>query len=251
MFGFINTAIVKWKEFRFRVDYRFRKQIRWKRLNGIYLNISDELMAKTICKYIFLKIYEIDEHKILTETLNPDDTVLELGTGIGYNTIHCANISNNRVTTFEGNPKLIPLIKKNMQKNNIDVDVRNEILVSKGIEETNAPFNVAEEFWYSSVKEYSGANTVSHVSVPTRNINKVISEVNPTYLLVDIEGGEEELFQDCDFLADSSIKKILMELHPWVIGNEKCNLVIKNILGKGFQMRMDFFPKHMVFFYKP
>lgn len=251
MFGFINTAIAKWKDFSFRLNYRFRKQIRWKRLNGIYLNISDELMSKAVCKYIFFGIYETDEHQILTETFNADDTLLELGTGIGYNTMHCARISSNRVTTFEGNPKLIPLIQKNMKKNSIDVDVRNEILVSKSVEETNASFNVAEEFWYSSVKEYSGANTVSHVSVPTRNINKVITEVDPTYLLVDIEGGEEELFEDCDFLIGSSVKKILIELHPWVIGDEKCNTVIKNILEKGFQMRMDFFSKHMVFFYKP
>lgn len=105
-------------------------------------------------------------------------------------------------------------IKGSFKRLNIDVDVRNEILVSKGIEETNVPFNVAEEFWYSSVKEYSGANTVSHVFVPTCNINSVFQEVNPTYLLVDIEGGEEELFEDCDFLTDSSIKKILIEMNP-------------------------------------
>jgi hypothetical protein len=41
-----------------------------------------------------------------------------------------------------------------------------------------------------------------------------------------------------------------MELHPWTIGDEKCNAIISKILGKGFQLRMDFAPKHVVYFYK-
>ena len=166
MFGFINSAIKKWKDLSFEMNYRFRKQIRWMQLNGIYLNISDEMMSEVVCKYLFLGIYETDEHQIHTKTFTPDDIQLALGTGIGYNTIHCARTSSNRVTTFEGNPKLIPLIKKNMKKNSTDADVRNQILVSKSAGETNAHFNVAEEFWYSSIKEYSGANTVNPFLCP-------------------------------------------------------------------------------------
>ena len=195
-------------------------------------------------------IYEIDEHKVLTETFSADDVLLEIGTGIGYNTIYCAKKSNNRVTSFEGNSALIPLIKKNMKKNDSNFDLRNEILVSQNVHEPTSNFNIAEEFWFSSLKTDPGARIVNHITVPTCSVNKVISEVNPTYLLVDIEGGEEELFCDSNFLTNSSIKKILIELHPWAIGDEKCNAIITNILGKGFMMRVDLSPKHIMYFYK-
>ncbi|MEJ7768856.1 MAG: FkbM family methyltransferase [Chitinophagaceae bacterium] len=250
MFGFINSARMKWKEFNFEFHYSRRKQIKWRQLNGIDLEISDELMKKSICRYIYNGIYETDEHKILTETFNADDTLLELGTGIGYNTIYCAKKSHNRVTSFEGNSSLIPLIKKNMKKNDTDFDVRNEILVSQNAEELTSTFNIAEEFWFSSLKTDPGARITHQITVPTCSVKQVISEVNPTYLLVDIEGGEEEFFRDSSFLANSSIKKILVELHPWAIGDEKCNAIITNILRNGFTMKIDLSPKHIMYFYK-
>jgi FkbM family methyltransferase len=250
MFGFINSTLIKLKEFRFELHYMLRKQIRWRQLNGIELNISDSLMKKSICKYIYMGIYETDEHKVLTETFSADDILLELGTGIGYNTIYCARKSNYRVTSFEGNAALIPLIKKNMNKNDSDFDLRNEILVSQDVHESTSSFNIAEEFWFSSLKTDPGARIINHVTVPTCSMNRVIAEVNPTYLLVDIEGGEEELFQDSNFLANSSIKKILIELHPWALGDEKCNAIITTILDKGFRMRVDLSPKHIMYFYK-
>jgi FkbM family methyltransferase len=250
MFGFLNRAILSIKEQQFRLEYGSRKPTTWKNLNGIELNTGHPLMPRAVCEYIFKGIYEIDEHQMITETLAADDTVLELGTGIGYNSIHCSRISRNKVTTFEANPALIPLIKLNMQRNNAALDVRNEILVSSAAPGEKIAFNIAEEFWYSSVKSDPGSAITGHVNVPSTAIDEVIREVDPTYLLVDIEGGEEEFFESCDFLDNSSIKKILMELHPWTIGDEKCNAIISKILGKGFHLRMDLSPKHVVYFYK-
>ena len=250
MFGFLNTAVIKIKDLQFRLQYKSRKPTTWKNLNGIELNTGHPLVPRAVCEYIFKGIYEIDEHQIIAETLTQDDTVLELGSGIGYNSIHCARISRNKVTTFEANPALIPLIRLHMERNNVVLDVRNAILVSSENPGVDIAFNIAEEFWYSSVKPEPGSAITGHINVPSVSIDEVIREVKPTFLLVDIEGGEEEFFQNCDFLNRSSIKKILMELHPWTIGDVKCNAIISAILGKGFQLRMDFAPKHMVYFYR-
>lgn len=250
MFGFLNRAVIKIKELQFRLRYNSRKPKTWATLNGIELNTGHSLVPRAVCEYIFKGIYEIDEHQIITETLDENDTVLELGSGIGYNSIHCARISRSKVTTFEANPALIPLIKLNMQRNNVVLDLRNEILVSSPDAKKEIAFNIAEEFWYSSVKPEPGSAITGHVNVRSTSVDDVIREINPSYLLVDIEGGEEEFFNNCDFLDNSSIRKILIELHPWTIGDEKCNAIISRILGKGFHLRMDLSPKHMVYFYK-
>jgi FkbM family methyltransferase len=250
MFGFLNKAVIKIKDLQFRLQYNSRNPATWQKLHGIELNTGHPLVPRAVCEYIFKGIYEIDEHQMIAETLTEDDTVLELGSGIGYNSIHCARISRNKVTTFEANPALIPLIRLHMERNNVVLDVRNEILVSSGNSGADITFNIAEEFWYSSVKPEPGSVITGHVNVPSVSIDDVIREVEPTYLLVDIEGGEEEFFQNCDFLDRSPIKKILMELHPWTIGDEKCNAIIATILSKGFRLRMDLSPKHVVYFYK-
>jgi hypothetical protein len=82
------------------------------------------------------------------------------------------------------------------------------------------------------------------------NINEVIRTYQPTFLVMDIEGGEEDLFDDCAWLDNSPIKKILIELHADIIGEEKCFMVMQHIIAKGFAMSFDGAPKNVVYFYK-
>lgn len=230
--------------------YKFRHFIKWKKLNNVYLIIDDEVVSKKVFGNIVYGDYEIDENKILSETLTQNDVLLELGTGVGFNSIYAAKMNNNKVVTFEGNPRLIPLIKKNMKKNKVNFSLRNEIVISKNFNNTSSSFNVVEDFWSSSLKEPIGGKIVEKVTVPTYNINNVIRDVKPTYLVVDIEGGEEDLFENCDFLKWSSIEKILLEMHADVIGEEQCFAVIKNIVQCGYKIRFDGAPKNVMYFFK-
>jgi hypothetical protein len=91
---------------------------------------------------------------------------------------------------------------------------------------------------------------VEKVIVPSCRVSEVLEEVKPTYLIVDIEGGEEDFFEDCSFLQKSSIKKILLELHANIIGEEKCSMVIENIIKSGFKIRLDSSPKNVIYFFK-
>ena len=68
--------------------------------------------------------------------------------------------------------------------------------------------------------------------------------------MCDIEGGELDIFENCDFLKDSTIKKILIEFHPRVLGEDKTLDLINNILKQGYQLRFDKYPKKYCFFCK-
>lgn len=230
--------------------YKLRNKIKWKKVNGVHLDITDELITKTIFRNILSGYYEMDENRALQETFTPGDILLELGTGIGFNSIFCAKINKNKVMTFEANPKMIPLIKKNMAKNNVDYSVRNEIAVSNDVGEKYVSFNIVEDFWASSSKSNLDAKIVEAVKVPTCNIHPIIRDFKPTYLLVDIEGGEEDIFDDCSFLVDSSVKKIMIEMHADIIGDEKCFEVMQNIFKAGYKLRLDGSPKNIMYFYK-
>ncbi|HZH96921.1 MAG TPA: FkbM family methyltransferase, partial [Flavisolibacter sp.] len=184
------------------LSYRLRHLTKWKKLNSIHLSINDKVISEKIFGNIVWGDYEIDENKILQQTFTSEDVLLELGTGIGFNAIYCAKINNNKVLSYEGNPNLIPLIRRNMKKNNVDFDLKNEIVISKNFQQTSVSFNVVEDFWSSSSKQVN-ANIICRVNVATTDINEIIKMFKPSYLLVDIEGGEEDLFDDCDWIENS------------------------------------------------
>jgi hypothetical protein len=134
-----------------------------------------------------------------------------------------------------------------MKKNNVDFDLKNEIVVSKNFQQTSVSFNVVEDFWSSSSKHLH-ANIINTVNVTTTDINETIRKFKPTYLVVDIEGGEEDLFDDCDWIEHSPIKKVLLELHADIIGEDQCFKVMNNLVQKGFKMSFDGAPKNVVYF---
>ncbi|MDQ6815478.1 MAG: FkbM family methyltransferase, partial [Bacteroidota bacterium] len=224
--------------------YVFRQRVKWKKLNSVYLNITDPIISKPLFGNIIFGDYEFDENKILKKTIDKDDVLLELGTGLGYNSISAAKINNNKVVTYEGNPNLIPLIKQNMKKNSVKFRLENKIVLSKNFEDADCEFNIFEDFWSSSLKSNIDGKIVRKVTVKSYDINRVLREVQPSYLIVDIEGGEEDFFEDCSFLQNSSVRKILLELHANIIGEDKCSMVIENILKSGFKIRLDNSPKN-------
>jgi hypothetical protein len=136
-----------------------------------------------------------------------------------------------------------------MNKNNVDFILKNEIVISKNLQNKTVSFNIVEDFWSSSSKSIN-ANIIKKVEVPTTDINVIISDHKPTYLVMDIEGGEEDLFDCCDWLDNSTIQKIMIELHADIIGENKCFMVMNNIVQKGFKMYFDGSPKNVVYFFK-
>ncbi len=249
MITFVKSFLKRSQHNYIEVAYKLRHFTKWKKINSVELCIDDSLVSKKIFGNIVRGDYEIDENKILQETFTSDDVLLELGTGIGFNSIYCAKKNNGKVLTYEGNPNMIPLIRKNMAKNNADFALRNEIVISKNFQNKSISFNIVEDFWSSSSKSIN-ANIIKKVEVPTTDIHAIIRDYKPTYLVMDIEGGEEDLFDNCDWLDNSTIQKIMIELHADIIGEKNCFMVMNNIVQKGFQMHFDGSPKNVVYFSK-
>jgi hypothetical protein len=150
--------------------------------------------------------YELQERDLLSRCLADGDVVLELGTGIGLMATLCARrLGSDRVFTFEANPEMI------------------------AVAEGAVTFFVEEHFWSSStIKRTATARTIS---VPVRPLAEAIREIRPTILIVDIEGGEATLF---DGVALDGVQKIMIELHPHVIGAAQTERIRGLLRGAGF-----------------
>jgi FkbM family methyltransferase len=219
-------------------------------LNGVLLNIKHLQYHKNELIKLISGKYEQGENSIMNETLDANDILLELGSGVGYNSIYAKKFIGCNVFTFEGNPELIPIILNNSKLNKTDISVFNKILVIEN-KKKYVEFKVAEHYTGSSLGDLDPqTNLRNKYDIETITIKEVINQILPTYFMCDIEGGELEIFENCDFLQNSSITKILIEFHPRVLGETKTIELINNIIKQGYHLRFDKYPKKYCFFYK-
>ncbi|MDY6990087.1 MAG: FkbM family methyltransferase [Thermodesulfobacteriota bacterium] len=171
-----------------------------------------------------------EERQLVIPALKRNDMVMELGGGIGHMAIRCAKkIGSDRVSTFEGNPQLARIMGENFRLNSVSPTVHFCLL---GREEGSAEFHVGEDFWSSSTVRAPYHDFT--ITVPVRPFNKMVKTLNPTFLLIDIEGGEYELFQYADL---ETVRKLMVEVHPKVLGTEKVDWILRRISHLGFDLR--------------
>ena len=231
---YFNAVVYKSK-----IHYRLRHSLKTFTLKGVRLFINDDsILSKDVLLSLLQGGYEDKENKIIKDNLEKDDTVLELGAGLGFNSIAIAKINGGKIVSYESNPHLISLIKRNQELNNVSFDVRNKILISKKSGSRSMNFNIAENVCMSSIKNYSvpGFVLAETRQIETEFADDVFKDLSPTFLVVDIEGGEEEFFSQPELLANSPIKKIMVEVHPEIIGDNASSLIVKNIISAGFDM---------------
>lgn len=171
--------------------------------------------------------YESDELHALQALLQPDDVVLELGTGIGVLATFCAKLLGaDKVHTFEANPALESVIRRTFALN--DVAPRLEICVlGQGSGELS--FFVDEAFWSSSLLPRGAGATA--IQVPVRDFNEEVARLQPTLMVIDIEGGELELLRHADL---GTLRTLVIELHPGAFGAAALDEVVSGLYARGF-----------------
>jgi len=201
-------------------------------LHGVKLNIEHESIPPALRRFFYLGSYEGDEVDILKRVLRPSDVVMEVGAGIGFLSAYCADVvGSGKVYAYEANPNLINKIKQTYCLNNVQPEVSNVLLTDNSVGATT--FYIEPSFWSSSTHRRSEA--AEAIDVPNVDINQEINRVNPSFLIVDIEGGEAEFIEQINF-NDNMIQTVIIELHPHVIGNEKCSQIVAFLIKAGFSI---------------
>ena len=158
--------------------------------NGVLLITKHSMISKGIQKQIFFSEYEAKEIDIIKNRISSGDIVMEVGAGIGYISAYCSKIAGeDKVFAYEANPALIELILLTHKANNLSPTVTNALL-AKG--EGEHEFYIEEDYWASSTIKIS--KEAKKITVPQKDINIEIERIQPTFLVIDIEGGEIDFF---------------------------------------------------------
>lgn len=177
--------------------------------------------------------YEAAELRTIASKLSPEDRVLEVGTGLGLISSYCAaRIGGDRVYTYEANPQLEPLIRHVYARNNVTVNLEIGIL---GNAAGTSDFFVHKDFWSSSKQNRGHSSNV--ITVPVFDAREVVSRIMPTFLIMDIEGGEVELLEILDL---SVFTKVAIELHTHLLGQDKVDELRKFLINSGFKIDQNY-----------
>jgi FkbM family methyltransferase len=198
-------------------------------LDGVKLRLHRQL-SFALARSIVGRKYEASERKLLEAELRPDDTVMELGAGLGYISAVCTRIvGSERVFTYEANPRLEPLIRDTFALNQVSPTLS---ICMGGKQKGTIPFFLARDFWVSSTVR--APIHIEEVTVGVVPLQEEIDRIKPTVFIADIEGGEYELFRDFSF---PTCRLIMIELHPHVLGEARAREVVERIEAMGLRVK--------------
>ena len=223
-----------------------RRWIQWSRKhfrpqqiqNGrVRIDLREGAFSKPELNQLYSDQYEIKERRIVEQRLRPDDIVLELGSGVGIVTITCCQIAGSeRVHTVEANPRLEPILRRNFELNGVAPRLLMAMISSS---DESGDFHASDFFLSSSCNEFAARATRGQVecrTVPAVALQRVLDEIRPTFLVVDIEGSEMEFLNpEVDL---SSVERICLEVHPAKIGDEQTSRLIENLIQRGFWLSL-------------
>jgi FkbM family methyltransferase len=224
-----------------KIAWRFKKPD-WADNHGIMLPVRHAMVSPGIAREIYFGDYEAKEIEIISKRLATDDVVFEVGAGLGYLSAYCAKrTGSEKVFTYEANPELIPLIRETHARNGVAPTVTNALL-ARGDGERE--FRLEDDFWASSAHRGSGRA----ITVKQLDLDSELARIRPSFMIVDIEGGEAEFFAGADL---STVRKICVETHPDVLGDRVLSEMFAGLVAKGFALDFSLIRKNVFFFHRP
>lgn len=186
--------------------------------DGILFPNDPQFISSRIAKLLKRGNYEEREATAVRQVLRRGDRVLELGGGIGFmSSLIGRSRPPSEFHVYEGNPKLVPFIRRVHELNNLDnITVHNTLLSVDATDDI--PFYIRKDFLGSSMDRDNDPDTIIETAmVPQKPFSEVVNTLQPTFLVCDIEGAERMLLPTADL---SCLRAAVVELHPQWIGQD-------------------------------
>lgn len=181
-------------------------------LHGVRLRIPRAILTPELWNAFELGYYEGSEIGALRQAVRSGDRVLEIGGGVGFiSTYLLKELGAASVRTVEADARLIPVIATTHALNGVSAQVTHAVA---GRRDGIATFYQQEAFWASSVVPLPGGAPVSLTSV---DLGRLVREEQPEVLVVDIEGGEGNIFEGLDL---TGVRSLVVEVHQPQIGGQ-------------------------------
>lgn len=223
--NFIQDFLTRW-HFKFTLPAKKRAT-----LHGVKLDIRG--LSPLMKNHILQDRYEFQERRLALRCLTRKDVVLELGGAIGFIGLFCRKVIGVRHhVTVEPNPNTQAMLRRNYALNKMEPRL---IEAAASAQDGEISLDIGGEFWENSIVTASASS--KRITVPSLSLPSIIRRMSepPTALICDIEGAEAYL----DFAQlPSSVTRIIIELHPGIVGEDAVKRVVEQIHSLGFHTRV-------------
>lgn len=218
-------------------------------INGIKLELADDEVGQGSFLQILINRIQNGEwdeaQSRLLALIPPDGTILEIGGCTGYLSCETNQLLDDpyRHVVLEANPKMISTLVNNRELNNCNFHVEQCIL--SNVDFTERTFYIDNRSVLgSSIVKLHDDRIKDTILVKTKTMETLQKKYNVKFdaLIVDIEGGEFELFEDIlDDEALDQFRFIGVEFH-WVVMNamQRSNHILRRLVDLGFGI-MEFY----------
>ena len=197
---------------------------------GVHIPYDPEVITPPIATAIREGYFEAEEAAQIPLIVRPDDTILDIGAGIGFiSTLLARQAPQGRVISVEANPNLLPYMARLHALNGVENVTRlNAVLTNADVD--SMTFYLRKDFWMGSLSDHPNAYE-STLEVPTRNLDALLRDEGVNMIVCDIEGAESFLFNGADL---SPVDRIYLELHDHVTGLKGIAALITDLSSQGF-----------------
>ena len=226
-----SVSRIRLRLLKLMTNVRFRyflPMMRRGKLAGVRLNL--EGLSPMMKNIILTGRYESEERRLCDRALVAGDIVLQLGSAIGFIGLYCLKtIGVSQVYEVEANPETLRTLKANYRLNG---EVARVLHTAVASEDGELELSVGGEFWENSLVA-KGDSTIRVPAKELQSILKLFGYPEITALVCDIEGAEALV--DFEGLPES-VRTIIIEFHPGVVGSETVGRIERDFRELGFQM---------------
>ncbi len=203
-------------------------------LDGIVVPLSATPQLHAVRRRIYRDSYETPERKAIKHLVKPDDVVLEIGSGLGIVSAVIASrlADSQQLTTVEANPQLVSSIEAGARANGFRYS---PMVGAVGMQDGEVTFFVDDSFESSSAIDRGRATT--KVRVKQLAFSRLIEDVQPTAIILDVEGAEKDLLDEALPLR---VRVLCIEFHPHIIGDAPVSSLLSGLLRQGFNLHLDY-----------
>ncbi len=197
------------------------------KIQGVFLDAG--LASEPLLEVLASGAYEAAERELLKDILAQGDSVLEIGSAIGFLSCLAARLGAHPIACVEAQPSSLRLLRKNLRRNEVSARV-----IPAAWARQTGPLRWKTDQHFTSSR-MAAPGEPSSMTVRGISLSDILSEAGftPTCLIIDIEGSEAGF----DFLeVPRATTKIVIELHPQLLGEKGSSEVLERIASAGFRM---------------
>ncbi len=208
-------------------------------LDGIKVPIRGSFLAPKMRRHLMRGGYERAERKLLAELVKEGDVVIELGASLGIVTTLLGKKTGGEgaVVAVEANKQLAPHFRKQLAVNGIDANLIHALACP--IWEGAIPEKVRSQGFSLKPSSLSGrAEGPGGDDVPWMTLKEIAEKAgvgSPSVIVIDVEGSED-IWCDQPPCFPQSVRTVIVEIHPHIIGEIKAGESVQALIREGFQV---------------